>query len=83
MGNAAQAAANRKPFEVQGVVKSFSRSDGYGFVKPDDVQMRDVFLHVRCLQDIGRDSINKGARIVCKAEYQKGVLRVKSIVAIK
>ncbi|WAC48879.1 cold shock domain-containing protein [Asticcacaulis sp. SL142] len=62
--------------EINGHVKWFDTTKGYGFIVPQDsslTSMRDVLLHISSLRDIGRDSANEGAEISCKiAKRAKG-----------
>ena len=52
-------------FEVQGSVKWFDPSKGYGFIAPDE-DLPDVLLHVTCLRRGGFQTAFEGARVVCE-----------------
>ena len=45
---------------MRGVVSRWKRDDGYGFIRPDDPDMLDVFLHVAELYNSGIDRIGVG-----------------------
>ncbi|UEM11314.1 cold-shock protein [Bradyrhizobium barranii subsp. barranii] len=45
-----------------GIVKWFSATKGYGFIKPDDGEA-DVFVHIRSVEKAGYTSLAEGARI--------------------
>lgn len=51
--------------EINGVIKWFDASKGYGFVVPDN-GMPDVLLHVSCLRRDGFQTAYEGARITCE-----------------
>ena len=55
--------------KIEGVIKWFNVSKGYGFIIPDGMAPGegDVLLHVTCLRRAGFQVIYDGARIVCKA----------------
>jgi len=47
---------------MQGVVKFFNESKGFGFVTPDGGG-KDVFLHASALRNAGMQSVAEGQRI--------------------
>ena len=47
---------------MQGTVKFFNESKGFGFIVPDDGS-KDVFLHVSALRAIGLQSVANGQRL--------------------
>ena len=62
---------------VRGQIKWFNAVKGFGFVKPDDGS-GDVFLHLTCLRDYGRDSVAEGTTIECEvAQRAKGKQAVR------
>ncbi len=62
---------------VRGQVKWFNSVKGFGFVKPEDGS-GDVFLHLTCLRDFGRDSVAEGTTIECEvAQRAKGKQAVR------
>ncbi len=64
-------------FEVQGSVKWFDPSKGYGFIAPDE-DLPDVLLHVTCLRRGGFQTAFEGARVVCEVvESSKGLQAVR------
>ena len=57
-----------EPVRIDGRVKWFDASKGYGFVVPNDrnkTDMKDVLLHVTSLRVSGREHAMEGAGIVC------------------
>jgi cold shock protein len=64
-------------FEVQGSVKWFDPSKGYGFIAPDE-DLPDVLLHVTCLRRGSFQTAFEGARVVCEVvESSKGLQAVR------
>ena len=56
-----------------GVVKSFSINSKYGFIKPDDVNLKDVFFHQKELQKSGIEDIKKDQKV----QYQLNIKKTK------
>lgn len=57
---------------VQGKVKWFNNSKGYGFIEQE--QGDDVFVHFRAIRGDGYRSLNEGQRVEFDvAEGQKGL----------
>ncbi len=46
-----------------GVVQSFSVNGKYGFIKPDEENLKDVFFHQKELQKSGIESVKKGQKL--------------------
>ena len=64
-------------FEVQGSVKWFDPSKGYGFIVSDE-DLPDVLLHVTCLRGGGFQTASEGARVVCEVvKSSKGLRAVR------
>jgi CspA family cold shock protein len=65
---AAHVLANRNLFgkdlsmRVNGTVKFFNHSKGYGFIQPDDGS-KDVFVHVSALQQSGVAALEEGDKV--------------------
>jgi len=60
-----------------GHVKWFDVAKGYGFIVPESADgitfSGDVMLHISCLRDIGENTADEGAKIVCDvAQRDKG-----------
>jgi len=47
---------------VNGTVKFFNHSKGYGFIQPDDGS-KDVFVHVSALQQSGVAALEEGDKV--------------------
>jgi CspA family cold shock protein len=63
-----------RPFttHVRATVKWYNPTKGFGFVTPNDGSP-DVFLHVSVVEQVGLQSLDEGAVIVCDlADGQKG-----------
>ena len=52
--------------EMDGRIKWFDVSKGYGFVVPDDASFGDVLIHVTCLRRDGYQTALEGARLSCE-----------------
>ena len=46
-----------------GVVVSFSVNGKYGFIKPDEENLKDVFFHQKELQKSGIEEVKKGQKL--------------------
>lgn len=46
-----------------GVVKSFSVNGKYGFIKPDEDNLKDVFFHQNELRRSGIEEVKKGQKL--------------------
>lgn len=51
---------------VQGHVKWFDATRGFGFVVPDDIEVGDVLIHFSILREHGRRTLPEGARVTCE-----------------
>ena len=51
---------------VEGHVKWFDATRGFGFVVPDDIETGDVLIHFSILREHGRRTLPEGARVVCE-----------------
>ena len=51
-----------------GTVKWFSDQKGYGFIKPDDENGKDLFVHHSAIVGDGYRSLEEGARVSFEAE---------------
>ena len=61
-----------------GIVKLFSRSRGYGFIRPDEGGS-DVFVHRSALEDTGLKALVKGQRVVFDVREEHGKLVAKDL----
>lgn len=66
-----------EPFEIEGVVKWFDATKGYGFIVPSDGS-GDILLHQMCLRQAGMEAPQEGATVVCEA-----VKRPKGVQALR
>ena len=55
---------------INGTVKFFNHSRGFGFVSPDDGS-KDVFIHATALEAAGISSIDEGDKITFDTEDDK------------
>ncbi len=46
-----------------GTVKWFSRTKGYGFIKPDGENQEDVFVHYTAIRGEGFRNLEEGERV--------------------
>jgi CspA family cold shock protein len=47
---------------VNGIVKFFNASKGFGFITPEDGS-KDVFIHATALEQAGIHALNEGERV--------------------
>ena len=64
---------------IQGVVKWFDNSKGFGFITPDDGS-NDLFVHYSEIQSTGFASLEEGERVeVTREEAEKGPQAVRVV----
>lgn len=56
---------------LQGTIKWFNPTKGYGFVTPDDGQ-RDVFVHISAVEKAGLRQLFEGQKISFEIATNKG-----------
>jgi len=54
---------------IQGTVKFFNTTKGFGFIQPDDGS-KDAFVHVTALERAGISSLSEGQKV--SYELEKG-----------
>lgn len=64
-----------------GIISWFRADKGYGFIKPDD-NSKDVFLHLKELEKIGLNDIDKGQRLSFEIRKKKNKLSAINIKLI-
>jgi CspA family cold shock protein len=67
--------------ELNGVIKWFDVSKGFGFIVPDN-GMPDVLLHVTCLRRDGFQTAYEGARVVVEVSQRPKGLQAFRIVSM-
>jgi len=77
-----QARPEAQTIRIAGHIKWFEPSKGYGFILPDDPDLGDVLLHMRCVQRGGFAAVPEGARIDCLAQRGRRGLQTISILSI-
>lgn len=53
---------------IQGTVKWFSRTKGYGFITPDDGGEKDIFVHYSAIVGQGFRNLEQGDRVEFEVE---------------
>lgn len=64
-----------------GIISWFRADRGYGFIKPDD-NSKDVFLHLKELEKIGLNDIDKGQKLSFEIRKKKNKLSAVNIKLI-
>lgn len=64
-----------------GIISWFKADRGYGFIKPDD-NSKDVFLHLKELEKIGLNDIEKGQKLSFEIRKKKNKLSAVNIKLI-
>jgi CspA family cold shock protein len=64
-----------------GTISWFRADRGYGFIKPDD-NSKDIFLHLKELEKIGLNDIDKGQKISFEIRKKKNKLSAVNIKLI-
>ena len=65
---------------VQGTVKWFNSTKGYGFIEGDDGE--DVFVHYSSIQSEGYRSLNEGQRVEFTVQQGPKGLQASEVVAL-
>jgi CspA family cold shock protein len=68
-------------FRVEGRIKWFDATRGFGFLVSDQVD-GDILVHFSVLRDHGRRSLPEGALVECIAEQQERGLQARKIISI-
>ena len=68
-------------FRVEGRIKWFDATRGFGFLVSDQVE-GDILVHFSVLRDHGRRSLPEGALVECVAEKQDRGLQARKILSI-
>ncbi|MFM1981581.1 MAG: hypothetical protein RJB22_300 [Pseudomonadota bacterium] len=69
-----------EPRLVEGQIKWFDATRGFGFMVPDDGDIGDVLVHFSVLREHGRRTLPEGARIACHVELgARGLQAVRLI----
>jgi CspA family cold shock protein len=76
-----QEGAGAESRTVEGHVKWFDATRGFGFVVPDDIEVGDVLLHFSVLRDHGRRTLPEGARVTCEVALGQRGLQATRLVA--
>lgn len=66
---------------VEGHVKWFDATRGFGFVVPDDIETGDVLIHFSVLREHGRRTLPEGARVTCEVALGSRGLQATRVVA--
>ncbi|MFM7027103.1 MAG: cold shock domain-containing protein [Chakrabartia sp.] len=69
-----------EPRCVDGQIKWFDATRGFGFLVPDDADIGDVLIHFSVLREHGRRTLPEGARVSCEVELgNRGLQAVRLI----
>lgn len=68
-------------FQIEGVIKWFDVSKGYGFIVPDN-GLPDVLMHVTCLRAGGYQTAYEGARVRCEVMQRPKGMQAFRILSI-
>jgi len=74
-------AAQEKPSRIQGQVKWFDFTKGYGFIARADGG-GDVLLHQACVRQSGFKAVKEGATVVCEAIVGPRGLQASLLVSL-
>ncbi len=66
---------------VDGSVKWFDATRGFGFIVPDDAMMGDILLHFTVLREHARRMLPEGTRVICKVIHGKRGLQASEIIS--
>jgi CspA family cold shock protein len=74
-------AATDAPVRVQGRVKWFDATRGFGFIVSDEVE-GDILLHFSVLKDMGRRSLPEGALVTCEVVRHNRGLQASTVLDV-
>ena len=63
---------------VNGTVKFFNTTKGFGFIAPDDGS-QDVFVHISTLEKAGINQLSDGQKVSYEVGTNRGKVAVSSI----
>jgi CspA family cold shock protein len=52
---------------IQGTVKFFNTTKGFGFIQPDDGS-KDAFVHISAVERAGMSTLNEGQKVTYELE---------------
>jgi CspA family cold shock protein len=76
-----QEGAGAESRTVEGYVKWFDATRGFGFVVPDDIEVGDILLHFSVLREHGRRTLPEGALVTCDVALGQRGLQATRLVA--
>lgn len=79
-GNPALPVAATDARIVEGMVKWFDATRGFGFIVPDDGELGDVLLHFSILREHGRRMLPEGTRITCEVVNANRGLQASRVI---
>lgn len=66
---------------VDGHIKWFDATRGFGFMVPDDSEVGDVLVHFSVLREHGRRTLPEGTRVSCEVELGNRGLQAVRLVS--
>lgn len=64
--------------KLNGTVKWFNSTKGYGFIKPDDSNT-DVFVHISAVEKSGLKNLNEGQKVAYTTSTRNGKISVENL----
>ena len=77
----ARTPAAQEPSRIQGQVKWFDFTKGYGFIAPAEGS-DDILLHQACVRQSGFKTVKEGATVVCEAVMGPRGLQASLLVSL-
>lgn len=65
-----------------GVVKWFNKTKGYGFIRPDTIDAKDLFIHSTAVEAAGLDGLEDNQKIEYELATEKGRISATNIKLI-
>ena len=68
---------------MRGIVKKFNAAKGYGFIRPENENEKDVFVHYTQIKGEGFKTLEEGQKVVYDAVANEKGMIAQNVEVIK
>lgn len=68
---------------IKGIVKWFSPENGFGFIKAESKELKDIFVSFSSIQSDGFKTLKKGQKVEFEFEKDERGSKAKNVVTIE